>query len=45
MISGFKCFVNPLTFSLNGLLIDNSSGNMVIDYDHDHTLKTVSIRP
>jgi hypothetical protein len=44
IISGFKMALNRLPFYLNNLLIDYSSGKLVIDYDHDHTLKTVSIR-
>jgi hypothetical protein len=44
-ISGINYLVNPLIRSLNSLLIDSSGGNMIIDYDHDHTLKTISPEP
>lgn len=42
IISGFQNVVNTVALSLNSLLIDCSSGNVILDYDHDHTLKTVS---
>ena len=41
IISGIKNIVNPVLLSLNSLLIDFSSGNFILDYDHDHTLKTL----
>ncbi|MCX6236901.1 MAG: hypothetical protein NTY07_04960 [Bacteroidia bacterium] len=42
IISGFQMLVKQVTLPLNCLLIDCSSGNMILDYDVDHTLKTVS---
>jgi hypothetical protein len=42
IISGFQVFVNQLSLPLNSILFDCSSGNMVLDYDPDHALKTVS---
>ena len=42
VISGFQNMGNPLFLKLNKLLIDSSAGNMIFDYDYDHTLKTVS---
>jgi len=42
MIEGFQKMVNQLALTLNSLLIDSSSGNMILDFYHDHTLKTVS---
>lgn len=43
MIEGFQKIVNQVALTLNSLIIDSSSGNLVLDYDHDHTLKTVSL--
>jgi len=43
MIEGFRKAVKEVSLTLNSLLIDSSSGNLVLDYDHDHTLKTVSL--
>lgn len=43
IISGFHKVVMQVELPLNSLLIDSSSGNLIIDYDHDHTLKTVSL--
>lgn len=43
IISGFQKVVNQMMLSLNKLLIDCSSGNVILDYDHDHTMKTVSV--
>ncbi len=42
-ISGFQKVVLPEALPLNNLLIDSSSGDFILDYDHDHTLKTVSL--
>lgn len=42
VISGFHTIVNQVIFPLNSLLVDCSSGNIMLDYDFDHTLKTVS---
>jgi hypothetical protein len=42
IISGFHIIVNQTILPLNNLLIDCSSGNIILDYDPDHTLKTVS---
>ena len=44
-ISGFQIVVYQVVLYLNSLLIDYSSGNMMLDYDRDHTLKTVSFGP
>ena len=41
IISGFQSIVNEMEWPLNNFLIDCSTGNVVLDYDHDHTLKTV----
>jgi hypothetical protein len=43
IISGFQKLVMQVALPLNSLLIDSSSGNMILDFDHDHTLKTVSL--
>jgi len=43
MIEGFQKTVKEVSLTLNSLLIDSSSGNLVLDYDHDHTLKTANI--
>jgi len=42
IISGFQKVVMQVPLTLNNILIDGSSGNMILDFDHDHTLKTVS---
>ena len=42
IISGFKLIVNQGLLLLNNILIDCSSGKMIVDFDYDHTLKTVS---
>jgi hypothetical protein len=42
IISGFKLIVNKEMLLLNNILIDYSSGKMIVDFDYDHTLKTVS---
>ena len=44
-ISGFQNTANPVLLPLNSLLIDSSTGNVIIDYDDDHTLKTVWLEP
>jgi len=44
IISGSDFCANSAELSLNNMLIDYSSGNMTLDYDYDHTLKTVSPR-
>lgn len=43
MIKGFQKVVKEVALTLNSLLIDSSSGNLVLDYDHDHTLKTFNL--
>ena len=43
IISGFQSVAKEREWPLNNLLIDCSSGNVILDYDHDHTLKTVFI--
>jgi len=43
IISGFQKVVMQVALPLNSILIDSSSGNMILDFDHDHTLKTVSL--
>ena len=45
IISGFQKVVMQVPLTLNTILIDSSSGNMILDFDHDHTLKTVSTTP
>jgi hypothetical protein len=45
LISGVTYAKNPLLLELNNLVIDFSDGNLQIDYDFDHTLKTISVRP
>lgn len=42
IISGIHLVIKQLALPLNNLLIDFSNGNMILDYDIDHTLKTVS---
>lgn len=42
IISGFQQVVKQVALPLNSLLIDSSSGNIIFDYDYDHTLKTGS---
>ncbi len=42
-VSGFRNIVNQVILSMNSLLIDRSAGNVILDYDYDHTLKTVSL--
>jgi len=42
IISGIQKVVMQVALPLNSILIDSSSGNMIFDFDHDHTLKTVS---
>ena len=41
VISGFQNMGNPALLKLNSLLIDFSAGNLILDYDDDHTLKTI----
>lgn len=42
IISGIQMVIKQVSLPLNNLLIDCSTGNMILDYDLDHTLKTVS---
>ena len=42
ILSGFQKIVKQVTLPLNSLLFDISSGNLILDYDHDHTIKTIS---
>ena len=42
-VSGFRNIINQLILSVNSLLFDCSAGNVILDYDYDHTLKTVSL--
>jgi len=42
IISGIEVGAQGIGVSLNNLLIDISTGNMVFDYDNDHTLHTVN---
>jgi hypothetical protein len=42
IISGIHLVVKQVTLPVNRILINCLSGNMVLDYDPDHTLKTVS---
>lgn len=41
VITGFQKIINQVILPLNLILIDYSSGNLMLDYDFDHTLKTV----
>ena len=43
VVSGFQNIGNPLVLPLNNLLIDCSAGNLILDYDYDHTLKTIAL--
>ena len=43
IISGFQKMVMQVTLPLNNILIDSSSGNLILDYDCDHTIKTVAL--
>jgi len=44
-ISGFRNMANPVDLPLNSILIDFSAGNLIIDYDEDHMLKTIWLEP
>lgn len=41
-ISGFRKVVRKVELPLNSLLIDYSSGNFILDFDSDHTMKTIA---
>ena len=41
VISGFQKIINQVILPLNSILVDYSSANLMLDYDFDHTLKTV----
>lgn len=43
IITGFDKIVARLPLPLNSLLVDRSSGNLILNYDIDHTIKTVSL--
>ncbi len=43
VVSGFQNIGNPLILPLNNLLIDCSAGTLILDYDFDHTLKTIAL--
>ena len=43
MLSGCQELVRQAVFQLNSLLFDVSTGNLIVDYDHDHTIKTISL--
>lgn len=43
IISGFRKIVNQVSLPLNSFLIDISSGNLILDYDNDHTIKTIAL--
>ncbi len=45
IISGVTYAKNPLLLELNDIVIDFSDGNLRLDYDFDHTLKTISLKP
>ncbi len=45
VISGFQNIGNPVNLDVNSILIDCSSGNLILDYDSDHTIKTISPEP
>jgi len=42
-ISGFEKIVERLALPLNSLIVDRSSGNLILDYDTDHTIITLSL--
>ena len=42
IISGFQTMINQVLLPVNTLLVDYSSGNLMLNYDFDHTLKTIS---
>jgi len=42
IISGIDAGANGTWLPLNNILLDISSGNMIFDYDSDHTLRTVN---
>jgi hypothetical protein len=44
VISGIDYADIHFKSSLNSVLVDISSGNLILDYDHDHTLRTVNYR-
>jgi hypothetical protein len=41
VVSGLRKVVKKVELPLNSLLIDFSSGNFVLDFDSDHTMKTI----
>ena len=41
VISGFRKIVKKVILPVNSLLIDSSSGNFILDFDSDHTMKTI----
>jgi len=42
IVYGFHVMVKQMSLPLNNLVIDFSNGNMILDYDLDHTIKTIS---
>lgn len=45
IISGITYAKNPLLLDLNDIVIDFSDGKLHLDYDFDHTLKTITLNP
>ncbi len=43
IISGVRKIIKAAVLPVNSLLIDCSSGNLIVDYDYDHTLKTIPV--
>ena len=43
ILAGFQKIVKQVALPLNTYLFDISSGNLILDYDHDHTIKTISL--
>ncbi len=43
IISGVRKMIKEVVLPVNSLLIDSSSGNLIVDYDYDHTVKTIPV--
>ena len=43
VISGFSRSISQISLTVNSLFVDYSSGDFILDYDYDHTQKTVSL--
>lgn len=44
MLSGFQVGKSIICYNLNSIKINKNSGNLIFDYDDDHTIKTVSMK-